>query len=192
MIDPILCFKAYIGIKLHYETNYSIIENKGRVANITLENFEKNSARKAMLLRVAKRSAVPYNAAEYFIAQYVAGSGAACFDPQVGDENHDKYLLFKHSATTKILSDLAPMPMIYWLDGEPPNALKEAMRGSIHIQTASVLNSLIPFINMESQHYGYHNVSGTIVKTLPFIKYDRNRVLRELEIVPLNTTPESQ
>lgn len=171
-----------MGIKLHFESDFDVIKSEGRVPHINWPNLEKNGSRKSMIFRLAKRFDLPFQVVEYCIAQYIKGQPEAIFNSMAGEENYQDFLKYKIASTQICINELQNQNIPELIQGFPPKIFREVLKHTIFIQTASILNTLIPYIDIKRDYFGFRETANIIVKLGPFIKYDKQRVISTLNL----------
>lgn len=172
-------FRIYMALKLHFSSkSYDVFESKGRVANINVENLEKNKTRFQMLRRVSRQFNTPADLVSYFVAQYAYANNSAIYNPMIAEENHDKWQGRKNSTTQNIIFQLEGFDLDGIVREDPPEIFKLVMRDTIHIETAVALNKIRPYI--KDNYLALGEMGFKIDKLRGFVKFDLVRVIQQL------------
>lgn len=183
MLDVLKVFRMYMAIRLHFTSKYDLFENKGRTSGITVENLNKNAARRTMLYRVAKKFTTYPEVAEYFVCQHLYGDGNSVFSIMLADDNYTKWMKFKLSATYTIINELSDYSIDALTEGKLPLILSKVAGDEISIETAIALNTLKPFTEPDKDYLGFSRIANIINKSTRWVKFDTNLVKRELSIL---------
>lgn len=178
-MDAQLVCNLYVATKLHFcSPKYDIFQYKARVKNV---NINDNGARRAMSMRVARKFDKSPDVIEYFVSQYAYGDGGGMFEAAVGDDNYNTWENRKVKMTSLILDDLYAYcdTDIYRLT-KTDLIYKEVSGGRMMIESAVALNNIMGFAAQD--YFVYARLQTIIKKLARFVKYDKTKLINELEI----------
>ena len=180
MLDPVRVLRLYLAMKLHFTTKkYDIFESKGRVKS-TPDALHSNKARYAMVMRVCRQIKTYPSAAEYFMCQHLYHNGTV-FDAMSADENFARWEKYKLSSTQIILDDLYEHDAKKIIMGDEPPIFRLVMSEKVRIETATALNKIFSFVDLEKDYSVFNNLAFIISKSTRWNNFNMDKVCKEID-----------
>ena len=150
--DPFAVYKTYVLIKLHFTTKYDVKQYRGKLKNITREQYDRRMD-KLFFINLAKTLA-PNETQSFFVSQFVESSNLYIADIAMNSSiANSVFIKWKARIANIIDNDIADMKSLKqtrqdWHslflneDRNYPKIFRMATSGIIAPETYSIMNDL--------------------------------------------------
>lgn len=149
------CYKTYLGIKLHFTTDYDYVKYSGKI-NASLDSFESRND-KMMFIKLAKK----YSKIElihFLIFNFVEGSTHEWVGDLLSEEadeiykKHQKIIEsmsyhFRIQCEYLFMNNASPNELLLIRNGNYPILLTKLLHKEISMETFCILNKLLNFMD---------------------------------------------
>ena len=178
-MTPFQCYKTYLGIKSHFNSDYDIFKYKGRVS-ATRESFDKRKD-KYRIESLAKKLD-DEQIVTYFLANVANSQTWSLFDER-SDERYNKYVGYIMSLNRNFENELNQLYMyavenkvcyddIFFNKETHPLIFTEYMAKNISIQTMTIIDHINSFVDRLDKNIVTEKIIFLVKKYKPFMKIE--------------------
>lgn len=182
-MTPFEAYKLFLAVKMHFtQPQYDFFKYNGKV-NATLDSFNRRRD-KYHFAKLAKHK----DALGYLVAQYTAGKftgWAGDLFTEEAELSYTYYLGRRQALTYLFQTDLEKLEdgfvsKFKVKDGQHPEALVLFRRGSISIETFTILNDILHFFQLWDTRIDdtviWPSLRERCLKYRPFLHYDKAKI----------------
>jgi hypothetical protein len=181
-MDPFDSYKIYNALKLHFETDsYDAIKYNYK-SNVTANSFLKRKD-KYFFAKIGKN--YDKDVIGYYVANFKEGvSYVGDMINHDGEDNYNKYKKIKESIHRVFSIDINNLceqepnfdKCLTSIDGQVPLIIELLMQEEISLDTVSILDSMLGFVERESKQINdtimWPDLKRRIKKYTPFVNFD--------------------
>lgn len=184
-MDPFDSYKIYNALKLHFETDsYDAIKYNYK-SNVTANSFLKRKD-KYFFAKIGKNYSK--DVIGYYVSNFKEGvSYVGDMINHDGEDNYNKHKKIKESIHRVFSIDINTLceqepkfdKCLTSIDGQVPLIIELLMQEEICLDTVSILDSMLGFVERESKKINdtimWPDLKRRIQKYTPFVNYDANK-----------------
>lgn len=194
-MDDFEVYRYYLALKLHFTTDkYDVIKSRGRVT-ATREAY--NKRKNLYVMKKLARKLDDKEVVHFFVANFVSGDKFGGVYSDKSDQTFKEWQRKVESLSYMFKKDISYLQeqcdrlqkefsYIFVVErNEHPILLKEYLGKSINLETLVVLNNINSFVdtfdNLMYNDIIWKDVSRTIKKYTPFLRYDKKKFKDEYD-----------
>lgn len=180
MIDGLTAYRLFQGIKFHFtKKSYDVLETKGHFKGLNADTVQLKKDY-GWFVSLGKKFKNPQEYIQYCLAVVVYGSPTDIYDLDKSQDYYKLWVKNKSMLTRLIQNDLDAISNLKdIITGNPPRILHLVLSGKMHIETATAVNKVKPFISdkmFKKDYLCFSDVALKISKLEKFLKYDFSKV----------------
>lgn len=173
-MNALRLYQHFLALRKHFNTEKFSVFDCPKIDIPESKFFELREHK--LWERLASQFEKPSDGVDYLVANLIYGNDTVVFEPELSKKNHTRWLKRKQSITKMFQDDLAKIPKM-----ESHIILSLCFGNFISVETVIILNSIMGFLETNDSLVLFDDFTRRINKAKPFIKFDRERVMRVYE-----------